>query len=125
MNKYILTCILAVFVGLIGGLQGHAGSMYILTGLLALGIVNSHSKAAGITLLVTSVPVTIGAAYGYYKKGDVDITIASILIPIVFLFGILGEKFNFILSEKTTEYSLAVTMGLCAFYFFYNAYKMK
>ena len=69
MQKYILTFLLAAVVGLLGGIQGQAGSLYVLTGLLMLGIVKTPAEAAGTALLYTSVPVTLGAAYEYYKQG--------------------------------------------------------
>ena len=58
MNKYILTVILSVFVGLLGGIQGNTGAIYILTGLLMLGIVKNQAVAAGTTLS----PIVIAAS---------------------------------------------------------------
>ena len=39
MNRYILTVILGALVGVMGGLEGQAGDLQILTGLLLFGIV--------------------------------------------------------------------------------------
>jgi len=125
MRKLILTFILAAVVGVIGGLQGNAGSVYILTGLMAFGIIKSQRKAAGTTLLFTALPVTLGGAYQYYKKGDVDIKTALILTVVAFIFSIFGSKLNYLISPQITEYSIAVTMGICSLYYFYIAYQMK
>jgi uncharacterized membrane protein YfcA len=122
MKKYILTFILAAIVGIIGGLQGNAGSVYILTGLLLFNIVSTQRMAAGTTLLYTSVPLTIGAAYQYYKKGDIDFKLAGILIVTAFFFSILGAKLNYIIPQKYTLYSTSIMLFLSSLFFFRKAY---
>lgn len=122
MKKYILTFILAAIVGVIGGLQGNAGSVYILTGLLLFNIVSTQRMAAGTTLLYTSVPLTIGAAYQYYKKGDIDFKLAGILIVTAFFFSILGAKLNYIIPQKYTLYSTSIMLFLSSLFFFRKAY---
>ena len=64
-EKIIATIILGVIVGILGGWQGQSGSIYILMGLLAFGIVEDEHTAAGTALLYTSVPVSLGATYLY------------------------------------------------------------
>lgn len=122
MKKYILTFILAAIVGIIGGLQGNAGSVYILTGLLLFNIVSTQRMAAGTTLLYTSVPLTIGAAYQYYKKGNIDFKLAGILIVTAFFFSILGAKLNYIIPQKYTLYSTSIMLFLSSLFFFRKAY---
>ena len=122
MDKLIWTVILGSIVGLIGGLQGNAGSVYILTGLLVFNIVNSQKLAAGTTLLYTSVPLTLGAAYQYYKKDKVDLKIAGILIVSSFIFSILGAKLNFLIPTYWTLCSIGFTMMLSSIYFYRKAY---
>jgi uncharacterized membrane protein YfcA len=122
MQKYILTFLLAAVVGLIGGIQGQAGSLYILTGLLMLGIVKTQSEAAGTALLYTSVPITIGAAYEYYNQGKINLKIAAILIFTAFTFEYVGAKINPLISSKVIEYSIAVMTLLSSVYFFKRAY---
>ena len=100
MLRYIYTFLLAAVVGIIGGLQGNAGSVYILTGLLLFNIVSTQKIAAGTTLLYTSLPISIGAAYHYYKKGDVDLKIAAVLVPTAFIFSILGAKTKLFNTKK-------------------------
>jgi len=125
MQRYILTFLLAAIIGIIGGLQGNAGSVYILTGLLLLEIVKSQKTAAGTTLLYTSVPITIGAAYEYYKRGNVDYKIAAILIPTGFIFAILGGKLNYLIPKKYTLYSTGFLMILSAIFFIRKGYYSK
>jgi len=124
-EKIIATIILGVIVGILGGWQGQSGSIYILMGLLAFGIVEDEHTAAGTALLYTSVPVSLGATYLYYKKGYVNIEAGLILIPIVFLFSMLGSKLNFYIAEKNTLYMLGICELAIATYVFHRAYQLK
>tara|TARA_B100000902_G_C27296709_1_gene910418 strand:- start:2114 stop:2491 length:378 start_codon:yes stop_codon:yes gene_type:complete len=123
MQKYLLTVLLGAVVGLLGGLQGNAGSLYILTGLLLLGIVDNQRKAAGTTLLYTSVPLTLAAAYAYYRKGDVDLPIAGLLISTAIIFSFLGAKLNYLIPQKFVLYSIFVSTFLSSAYFLRKALK--
>ena len=125
MQRYLLAFLLAAVVGLIGGLQGNAGSVYILTGLLMFDIISSQKIAAGTTLLYTSLPITIGAAYEYYKRGDLDLKIAAVLIPTGFLFSILGAKLNYLIPEQYTLYSIGIMMFLSSIFFIRKGYLTK
>ena len=121
MQKFVLTVLLGAIVGLLGGIQGNAGSLYVMTGLLILGIVDSQRKAAGTTLLFTSVPLTLAAAYTYYEKGDVDLPIAALLIGTAIVFSFLGAKLNYFIPEKYVLYSIFITTLLSSGYFLQKA----
>jgi hypothetical protein len=121
MQKYVLTVLLGAVVGLLGGIQGNAGSLYVLTGLLMLGIVDSQRKAAGTTLVFTSVPLTLAAAYTYYQNGDVDLPIAGVLISTAIVFSFLGAKLNYLVPEKYVLYSIFIATLLSSGYFLRKA----
>ena len=106
-------------------MQGAAGSVYVLAGLLALGIINTQQEAAGTTLLYTSIPLTLAAAYEYYKKDKVNFKVAAVLIPTALVFSIAGAKFNFLISSKITTLSIALTTFLTSVYFFNKGIRMK
>ena len=125
MNKYILTVILSIFVGLLGGIQGNTGAIYILTGLLMLGIVKNQAVAAGTTLVYTSFPITMAAAYQYYKRNEVDWRISLILIPTVISFSVIGSKLNPYIPEKYTLYSISATTLITSLYFLHKGYNTK
>jgi uncharacterized membrane protein YfcA len=122
MREYILSFILAALVGLLGGIQGQAGSLYILTGVLMLGIVKTTSEATGTALLYTSLPVTLGAAYEYYRQGKINLKISAILSFTAFIFAYGGARINPLISSKIIEYSIAITTLLSSIYFFMRAY---
>ena len=69
MQKYILSIILGRIAGIMGGVLGTSGAFTILPGLLLLGIVKTQKKAAGTTLITILAPLSILAAYEYYKNG--------------------------------------------------------
>ena len=123
--KITTTIILGIVVGILGGWQGQAGALYILTGLMAFNIVKNQHMAAGTALLYTSVPISLGAAYQYYKNDRIDWDAAMILIPTVFIFSILGAKINFIVHKKITLLSIAFTTLLITIYYFYKAHMIK
>ena len=123
--KIATTVILGIVVGILGGWQGQAGALYILTGLMVFNIVKNQHMAAGTALLYTSVPISLGAAYEYYKNDSIDWEAAMILIPTVFIFSILGAKINFIVHEKITLFSIAFTTLLITIYYFYKAHMIK
>lgn len=124
-SEITTTIILGIIVGLLGGWQGQAGAIYILTGLMILELVNNQRTAAGTALLYTSVPVSLGAVYEYYKTGHIDWEIAIILIPCVFIASIFGAKLNKITHEKITLFSVGVSALMISGYFFYKSYNKK
>jgi len=127
MDTYeiITTILLGFVVGILGGWQGREGGIYVLTGLMALGLVSSQKTAAGTALLYTTIPVSIGAVYDYNKRGHVDWKIAVILIPIGFIASIMGAKLNKVTPEKITLLSLGISTLFVSVYFFYKTYNTK
>jgi len=120
MYKYLLTTILGIVVGLLGGFQGITGSTYIIVGLLLFGIVPSQREAASTALLVTMLPLRLLAIYQYYKMGDVRIDLAIILIISIFIFSYRGARLNYEIPKKYVYYSTGITTLLSSLYFFYK-----
>lgn len=123
--RLIKTFILALIVGLIGGIQGQAGALYILSGLLMFNIVSDARTAAGTALLYTSIPVTLGAAYEYHKRKQIDWKVSLILIPTVIIASIMGAKINPLIPEKYILYSIGASSLIVTLYFFNKAYNSK
>lgn len=124
MYRYISAAILASIVGLIGGIQGNAGTVYLSAGLLLFNIVKSQREAAAITLLYTSIPLTLGAAWQFHKRGKLDYWLASICIVFGFIFSILGARLNFFISEKNVLLSTVFFMLISAGIFFHQYLKL-
>jgi len=124
MNKYIATIILGILVGIIGGIQGIAGSIYILVGLLVMGIVTSQKDAAGTTLIVTALPISLLAAYNYYKKGDAQVDVAVLLSITIFISMYFGAKLNYMIPKRYIYLFTGATVFLSSLYFFYRGYML-
>ena len=121
--KYILSIIIGMVIGFLGGFQGIAGGFYISLLLMASGISPNQRKAAGTTLLAILFPLSIGAVYEYWKSGDIDIPVAIIITLTYMIFAFFGAKTN----EKVDEYipllSLSFLMFLTSIYFGYKGFK--
>ena len=117
MNDFIKTFCLAAVVGFFSGMQGMAGAIYILLGLMFLGLVDSQQEAAGTTLLYTTIPLTIGAVYVYYKEDKINFRLAAILIPTAFIFSILGAKINFKIPNKYVLLTIFISTFIISCYF--------
>jgi len=121
--KYILSIIIGMVIGFLGGFQGIAGGFYISLLLMATGISPNQRKAAGTTLLAILFPLSIGAVYEYWKSGDIDIPVAIIITLTYMIFAFFGAKVN----EKVDEYipllSLSFLMFLTSIYFGYKGFK--
>ena len=68
MNNYIITAILGIISGIIGGSVGTSGSNVIIPGLIMFKISPNYQTAVGTTLLTILPPLSIGAVYSYWKK---------------------------------------------------------
>lgn len=121
--KYIISALIGICVGFVGGFQGIAGGFYITMFLLALGLVNTHRQAIGTTLLAIVFPISIGAVYQYYKSGDVDIVLGLIIAVFYTIAATYGARFNENISEKWVILSLALSLFLTSFYFFTSFYR--
>lgn len=126
--KYILSALIGILVGFIGGLQGIAGGFYISMLLLATGIVTTQRKAAGTTLLAILFPISIGAVYNYYKSGDVLIPHGLTIAFFYTISATYGSTFSDKIDEKWLFLSLSLLLFFTSFYFFnkfYESYKKK
>lgn len=122
MNKELITFLIGAFTGLLSGIQGMAGSIYIVFSLLFFNLVTNQQEAAGTTLLYTSIPLTLGGAYFYYKKNKINFKVLSILIPTSFIFCIIGSYLNFKIPEKYVFLSLSILTFFISIYYFKKFY---
>ena len=120
MKKYIISALIGAITGFLAGLQGIAGSFYILTLLLLTGIVEDQKKAAGTTLLTIVFPLSIGAVWTYYQNGDVDVPIAFTILGVYIIFATLGAKLNYYIHEKYILLSIGIMLFISAFYYIHK-----
>jgi uncharacterized membrane protein YfcA len=119
MHTYLSTIILGSVVGLLAGLSGSTGSLFLTPGLLLLNIEKTHSEAAGTTLAIFAIPVTFAAAYYYYKLGKVKLDITFILVIVLAIFTYIGARYHTMLSATHHYFLGAFTTFTVSMYYLY------
>ncbi|MEI2579082.1 sulfite exporter TauE/SafE family protein [Scytonema sp. PRP1] len=113
MNNVLLCLILGLVAGIISGMTGIGGGMIILPALMFfLGF--SQHLAQGTTLALLVLPVDLLAAWTYYKQGDVDIKVASILCLGFIFGGWFGAKIGISLPNEFLNKAFAFLLLLSA-----------
>jgi len=126
MNINIIYSILiGTLSGILGGAFGLGGSFIMLPGLILLKVTKDFNTAVGTILFSLLPPVSLLAVVEYYKRGQVDMKIGTILFITYFLAAYLGAKINKMYSQKTLEYACATVFLLITIYFYYHAYNLK
>ena len=74
-----LLTIVGILSGSLGALVGGGADVLIVPMMLMFSIFSNIKKAVGTSLLMLMPPVTIFAAYTYYKAGDVNVWYAVYL----------------------------------------------
>ena len=92
IQEMILVIIIGVIAGILSGLLGIGGAVFIIPALvLFLGF--SQQTAQGTTLLMMVPPIGALAAFQYYKEGTVDFKVAGILAVGFLIGGYFGGKY--------------------------------
>jgi uncharacterized protein len=85
----VVFIILGVVCGALAGLIGIAGGIFLIPALvLIFGF--SQKLAQGTTLAVLLPPIGLGAAYLYWRQGNVDVRAAVFIAVGFFIGGFLG-----------------------------------
>lgn len=119
-KKYVLSAIIGGVVGFVGGLQGIAGAFYISALLLMTGVLPTQRLAAGTTLIAILPPISLGAAYTYWKSGDVDLKVAMTVAITYSILAYYGAQYNKQVTEKRVILSLSILMFMTSLYFFHK-----
>ncbi|WP_148783284.1 sulfite exporter TauE/SafE family protein [Aquimarina intermedia] len=93
MSSTVVLYLIAIglLAGFLSGTLGIGGSIVMIP-LLILFVGFSQHEAQGTSLAVLSVPVTILAAYTYYKEGFVNWKYAMVIALTFVIGGYLGSK---------------------------------
>jgi len=122
LNVYILTAILGVVSGLLGGAIGQSGSEIMLPGLLVLGIVSNFKTAAGTVLLTVLAPLSLLAISEYYRRGEINFTAGIILIVTNFFAAYVGAYSTESMSDSLLQYIAAFYFLSIGVFFLWNAH---
>lgn len=109
----ILYLILGVFAGVMSGLIGIGGGVFIVPALVFLFGMTQH-QAQGTTLAMLIPPIGILAAWAYYQQGYVDLRIAALLAVGFFVGSFFGAKAAISISSIMLERIFGVAMLLIA-----------
>ncbi len=96
----IITTIIGLSAGILGGLVGIGGGVIMIPALIYLLHFNQH-LAQGTTLAAMIPPIGILAAYEYYKSGNVNIPVAITLALGFIIGGYIGGKIAISLDNET------------------------
>jgi uncharacterized membrane protein YfcA len=121
----IYSILIGTLSGILGGAFGLGGSFVMLPGLILLNVVKDFNTAVGTILFSLLPPVSLLAVIEYYKRGQVDMKIGTILFVTYFLAAYLGAQINKMYDEKTLEYACATVFLMITIYFYYHAYNLN
>ena len=125
IKNYILSALIGIVVGFIGGIQGIAGGFYISLLLLMFNITKTQRETAGTTLLAIVFPLSIGALWEYWKTNDINIVVSLIVTFFYIIFAWLGAKLNKNISEKKIYLSLSILLFLTSIFYFFKYYHIE
>ena len=125
IKNYILSALIGIVVGFIGGIQGIAGGFYISLLLLMFNITKTQRETAGTTLLAIVFTLSIGALSEYWKTNDINIVVSLIVTFFYIIFAWLGAKINKNISEKKIYLSLSILLFLTSIFYFFKYYHIE
>jgi hypothetical protein len=91
ISKLFETIIIGLVAGIIGGSLGISSAPILVPFLVLFNITKNYRTAIGTTILVIIPPLSILAIREYYKKGEVAIHSAIILMAAVIIGNYLGS----------------------------------
>ncbi|GAA0729636.1 sulfite exporter TauE/SafE family protein [Aquimarina litoralis] len=94
--------VIGLLAGFLSGTMGIGGSVVMIP-LLILWVGFTQHQAQGTSLAVLSVPVTLLAAFNYYKEGHVNWKFAAIIAITFIVGGYLGSKLAISVNQSTLK----------------------
>lgn len=114
----ILSILVGLISGIIGGFSGIAGSILVLTALNFFRMVPDQQTASGTTLFIFISPLSIIALYHYWKKGKIDFRIAWLIMGFYAVGAGLGALGSNKFSDKQLKLFLSIlffVLGITSF----------
>lgn len=115
MVNFALYVIFGAAVGVISGLIGIGGGLFIIPVLLYVFHLSQH-QAQGTTLALMVPPIGLLAAWTYYKKGFVILDIAAGVCLGFFFGGLLGAKIACSINGAILRKLFGFVMIIAGFY---------
>jgi len=105
--------IIGLLAGFLSGVMGVGGGV-IMIPLMALFLGLTQHQAQGTSLSVLAVPVTLLAAFTYYKEGYVDWKNAAIIAVFFVVGGFFGAKIAVNLDQRMLKKIFAIVLIIIA-----------
>lgn len=109
MTEFALYLLLGLLAGVLSGLIGIGGGVFIVPVLVFLFGMSQH-LAQGTTLALLVPPIGILAAWTYYRQGYVDIKIAAFIALGFILGSLFGAKIAVSLSNDLLQKVFGVAL---------------
>ena len=119
--RIISTVLIGILSGVIGGALGQSATFIMIPGLLLFGVIKDFKVVVGTVLCALLPPISIGAATQYYKKNNVDISIAIVLAITYFISATYAAKLNTKFSPRVLMNATAGLLAVSTLYFLYMA----
>jgi len=123
MLDYLKVIIIGLIGGLLAGSLGTTTATTTMMGLLALNLVPDFATAVGTTLLSILPPLSLFAAYEYYKRKKINLKYAIILMLACPFAEWVGAKFTKGVPEPLLKRILAGYLFIVGFYMIYDSFK--
>ena len=104
---------IGLIAGFLSGTMGIGGSVVMIP-LLVLWLNFTQHEAQGTSLAVLSIPVTLLAAFNYYKEGYVNLKFAVIIAVTFIIGGYLGSKFAISINQALLKKIFGVVLLMVA-----------
>ena len=121
MLRYLIGGAIALLGGIIGSMFGMSGAFIIIPLLLLFNVCSSQLTAQGTVLCMLLPPISIFAAYTYYKNKHIDLRIALIMIVFYMLGTLVGSNVAIKFSERRARLNFSVLLLILSGYIFYTA----
>lgn len=106
---YLALLLVGLITGVLAGILGIAGGVFLIPTLVFFfGF--SQKLAQGTTIAVLLPPIGLGAAYFYWKSGNIDFRVAGILAVGVLIGGFFGADLANHVSNSTIQKVFGVFM---------------
>jgi uncharacterized membrane protein YfcA len=116
---WIVSALIGVVAGVMGGLFGIGGGVIIVPALILLLGLSQHT-AQGTSLAIFLVPVGLLGVMNYYRAGYVDVPKAAVLAAGVVVGSFLGSKIAVGLEPASMRRAFAVFLACMAVYLFFR-----
>jgi uncharacterized membrane protein YfcA len=125
MSSVLSTVGLGIVAGLVGGSLGQSGAEVMVPGLLILGIVSNFKTAAGTVLLTILPPLSLMAIVTYWKRNQVQVRTAVILMVTYFFAAWAGAYITGGIKNSTLEFITGVYFMVIGVFFLWNSWSGK